>query len=213
MTEWERKFRRQCRSNHQIPLEGDEVVDADRTKGEAAERIIAAAAQHADKLSKITLRGGVVGRITWILIFVCLSAMGMVWSVRSEWVTLTGLLLMFATVLILGIKAISFAEKNPQTALMEGAELLIHEQMKIEMGMKSQPILDLEPIADTSDPVKHPRLEPPERPNAPDGTREAGPEESRDVPASGSPSPGPAPKDVFTEPAEDRGPKPRRRKA
>ena len=33
-----------------------------------------------------------------------------------------------------GHEVLKFAEDNPQTALMEGAELLIHEQMKLQMG-------------------------------------------------------------------------------
>ena len=189
------------------------MVESDRTKPEPAERIFASAAQPADKLSKITLRGGVVGRITWILIFVCLSAMGMVWSVRSEWVTLAGLLLMFATVLILGSKALRFAEKNPQTALMEGAELLVHEQLKFNMGMKSQPILDPSLTADTSDPIKHPQLDPPESLNASDNNREIEPDNSQGVPASSPSSSDQVPEDVSVEPAEARAPKPRRRKS
>jgi hypothetical protein len=165
-------------------MEADEVADPERMKADPAEKIIAAAAQHADKLSKITLRGGIVGRITWILISVCFSAMGMVWSVRSEWVTLAGLLLMCATVLILGIKALRFAEKNPQTALMEGAELLIHEQMKLEVAMKSRSIPRLKEIEGPPGPDMHPHLDLPEIVGLPDGTiDQVKPEE----PASGDP--------------------------
>jgi len=96
--------------------------------------------------------------------------MGMVWSVKSEWVTLAGLLLMFATVLILGIKALRFAEKNPQTALMEGAELLIHEQMKLEVAMKSRAIPRAKEIEGAPGPDRHPQLDLPEIVRLPDGS-------------------------------------------
>jgi hypothetical protein len=151
-----------------LKTSGSSVPESRKGSDEPALGIIAAVAQHADKLSKITLRGGVIGRITWIIIFVCLSAMGMTWSVRSEWVTFFGLAAMFGTVLVLGLKALKFAENNPQTALMEGAELLIHEQMKLQMGMKSQPTIDPKPLEDVSEPPRHPELDSPEITNLPD---------------------------------------------
>jgi hypothetical protein len=39
-------------------------------------------------------------------------------------------------------RLINFADKNPQAALMEGAEFLAHAQM--EFGMKSQPNLPVD---------------------------------------------------------------------
>lgn len=126
---------------------------------EVAGKLIAAAAQHADKLSKITLRGGMVGRVTWLLIVFCLAAMGMVWSVKDPWITLAGLVSMTVVISFLAPRLIEFAQENPQAALMEGAELLMHEQMKLQMGMKSQPRIDAPPSEDASEPIRHPGID------------------------------------------------------
>jgi hypothetical protein len=94
--------------------------------------------------------------------------MGMVWSVRSEWVTFAGLLLMVATVLILGIKALSFAEKHPHTALMEGAELLVHEQIRLHAVMKFRSVPPFNEVEGAPGQDIHPQTDVPDIVNLPD---------------------------------------------
>lgn len=93
-----------------------------------------------DSLSKVKLPGGVVGKVSMVLIALAISDFGISWSARSETVAITAILTGAAVVVLLGLRLIAFAEKHTQTALMEGAEFLIHEQIQ-QIGMKSQPSL------------------------------------------------------------------------
>jgi hypothetical protein len=49
------------------------------------------------------------------------------------------------------VALINFAEKHPQTALMEGAEFLIHEHIQ-QVGMKSRPQIETSPTDFTLEP-------------------------------------------------------------
>ena len=68
----------------------------------------------------------------------------------------------------LGTKLIEFAKENPQAALMEGAELLIHEQIKLHNGTKETPNSTISPENATSKPPRHPELIPPAQLDVPD---------------------------------------------
>lgn len=88
-------------------------------------------------VSKIKLKGGTVGKICYVLIFIALFMTTIALIMRNIWVSFMALSLMFILVFTFLWRLISFANQNPQAALMEGAELLIHEQIK--MGTKNQP--------------------------------------------------------------------------
>jgi len=55
------------------------------------------------------------------------------------WVSVLALVLVFALCFPLLWRLVNFADRNPQAALLEGAEFLVHEQMRL--GMKSSPVL------------------------------------------------------------------------
>jgi len=90
-------------------------------------------------ISKVKLRGGVVGKVSVVLICVSISMAVIAWAVSMVWVSVLALVLVFALCFPLLWRLVSFAERNPQAALLEGAEFLMHEQ--IRLGMKSSPVL------------------------------------------------------------------------
>lgn len=85
------------------------------------------------------LRGGVVGKVSVVLICVSASMAAIAWAVSMIWVSVLALVLVFALCFPLLWRLLNFADQNPQAALLEGAEFLAHEQMRL--GMKSMPVL------------------------------------------------------------------------
>jgi len=88
-------------------------------------------------VSKLTLKGGLAGKICHVLIYVALSMAAIVWSVKLPSVAFISLGMIFVLTITVLWRLINLADKNPQSALMEGAEFLLHEQMMI--GTKQQP--------------------------------------------------------------------------
>ena len=88
-------------------------------------------------VSKIKLPGGVVGKTTMAMMVVLLSVVGLAGFSRND-------LIIGCTIGMVGLilsifvwRLINFADKNPQAALLEGAEFLVHE--KIAMASKNEP--------------------------------------------------------------------------
>ncbi len=94
-------------------------------------------------VSQVRLKGGTVGKICHVLIFIAVAAAMISWSVRVVWVAFASLLLLFGLSGIVLWRLLNLAEKNPQAALMEGTEYLIHEQMMI--GTKHDPLIPVSP--------------------------------------------------------------------
>lgn len=111
----------------------------------------------AESISKVRLRGGVVGKVSIMIMLVAPSMAAISWSVSSVWISAAALVLVFTLTLVAVLKMIGFARENPQAALYEGAEFLVHERMK--MGMKDLPELreadqvPTLPIQESSEPV------------------------------------------------------------
>ncbi|GEM_PF-3007780 len=101
-------------------------------------------------VSKIKLPGGVVGKICKVLIIVSLSMALIAWSVKLVWVSALALIFIFILCFIMLWRLINFADRNPQAALLEGAEFLVHEQLKL--GMKGTPKLEVNP-KDSIEPI------------------------------------------------------------
>lgn len=80
-------------------------------------------------VSKVTLRGGLVGKITFSVVIISIAIAAMVWSVSNIWITGMGMLMVFALAVLAIIKLTNFADRNPQAALLEGAEFLLHQQI------------------------------------------------------------------------------------
>ena len=90
-------------------------------------------------ISKVKLRGGVVGKVSTVLICVSAAMAAIAWSIQVIWVSVLALVFVFALCFVMLWRLINFADRNPQAALLEGAEFLAHEQ--IQLGMKSSPTL------------------------------------------------------------------------
>lgn len=82
-----------------------------------------------DGLAKVTLRGGVVGKITFAVSLVAFALATIAWSAKNVWISAGALGLIACIAFPLLWRLINFADKNPQAALLEGAEFLVHEQM------------------------------------------------------------------------------------
>lgn len=85
-------------------------------------------------LSKIKLRGGLVGKVCLVMIVfcVCLTVIAVVYNNFMVACVVIGVLTLVVSA---GVwKVVSFAGKNPEAALSEGAEFLVHERLLY--GMK-----------------------------------------------------------------------------
>lgn len=80
-------------------------------------------------LSKVTLRGGVVGKVTFAVVFTSLAIAAISWSVANVWISAAALCMVFILAFVMLWRLISFADRHPQAALLEGAEFLVHEQI------------------------------------------------------------------------------------
>lgn len=96
-----------------------------------------------ENVSKVTLKGGVVGKVSRVLIVASLSMAAIAWSVNLAWVAAVAILLVFILCFVMLWRVISFADRNPQAALLEGAEFLVHEQLTL--GEKGRPSLPVAP--------------------------------------------------------------------
>ena len=92
-----------------------------------------------ESASKITLPGGVVGKVCKVLIFIALAFAAIAWSVQVVWVSVAALGMLFLLCFVILWRLVSFADRNPQAAILEGAEFLMHEQLRL--GTKANPQL------------------------------------------------------------------------
>ena len=90
-------------------------------------------------VSKIRLPGGMVGKVSTVLIVACVAMATMAWSVHVVWVSVVAIALLFVLCFVMLWRVISFADKNPQAAILEGAEFLLHEQLML--GTKATPLI------------------------------------------------------------------------
>ncbi len=89
--------------------------------------------------SKITLRGGVVGKVCKVLIVIAFVFAAITWSVKVVWVSVAALGLLFLLAFVTLWRLVTFADRNPQAAILEGAEFLLLEQLRL--GTKAIPEL------------------------------------------------------------------------
>ena len=131
--------------------------------------------------SKITLPGGVVGKVCKVLIFITLAFAAIAWSVKVVWVSVAALGMLFLLCFVILWRLVSFADRNPQAAILEGAEFLMHEQLRL--GTKANPELPatagdfIEATAVTLSPeerktIQDPDPETPQLPESADGEKE-----------------------------------------
>lgn len=82
------------------------------------------------KVSKVRLPSGMVGKVSIVLIVFCISMTAIAFMTKNEIILISIAAMIFFLCLIGILKLIKFASLHPETALMEGAEFLIHEQIK-----------------------------------------------------------------------------------
>jgi hypothetical protein len=91
-------------------------------------------------------------KICLVLMVVAVSVAGIAAATREVWVSVLALVLLFGLLFLMLPRLLKFADKHPQAALMEGAEFLQHEQLR--MAMKATPMLpESEPTLPQSKPI------------------------------------------------------------
>lgn len=103
-------------------------------------------------VGKIRLPGGMVGKFCTVLIVTAVSIAVISWSVKDVRIAALGMVLVSVLVFSLGWRILSFAEKNPEVALFDGAELLMHH--KLRLGKKGEPSMPFDPDEQQVEPVK-----------------------------------------------------------
>jgi hypothetical protein len=100
-----------------------------------------------DGLTKVTLRGGVVGKVTFAVVAVSMAFAAIAWSIHSLWVSAAALGMTFVLAFVMLWRLINFADRNPQAALLEGAEFLVHQQ--IVHATKTIPVMPVPALEQT----------------------------------------------------------------
>lgn len=110
-------------------------------------------------LAKVTLKGGVVGKVTFSVVAVSLALASIAWSVQNIWLSVGALSAVFILAFAMLWRLINFADRHPQAALLEGAEFLVHEQ--IVHASKSIPHIPVGATIQTQpEPVQGPAANP-----------------------------------------------------
>jgi hypothetical protein len=95
-----------------------------------------------ENVSKIKLGAGVVGKVSTVLVVYCVT-LGALAAFSSEPLVRAGAI---AAILIVVFpmlwRLINFADKNPQAAILEGAEFLVHEQMMVAQKGSPERLVD-----------------------------------------------------------------------
>jgi hypothetical protein len=100
-----------------------------------------------DGLSKVTLRGGVVGKVTFAVVLISIVLGVIAYSVSNIWLSAVALGMVFTLSFVMLWRLVNFADKNPQAALLEGAEFLIHQQIiHATKALPSLPLPQLEQV-------------------------------------------------------------------
>lgn len=124
--------------------------------------------------ANIKLPGGVVGKVCTVLTVttICIAGLGML--SRNEWIMAAGIGAIGLIVFPLLWRVINFADRNPQAALLEGAQFLVHQQMVL--GTKQNPVLVVAPETFAEEQLIEAEVaEPPMLPNDPEEVSEVAP--------------------------------------
>ena len=82
-------------------------------------------------VSQIKLKGGIFTKASIVIIIVSLCLFGIAFKTNNIWISCGTIGLIFILAFIILWRLINFANKNPQAAILEGAEFLIHEQIEL----------------------------------------------------------------------------------
>jgi len=98
-----------------------------------------------ENLKTVKLTGGIFGKTSLVLLVLSICATAVSIKVDVWWVQLALMLPMMGIVFYTLKRCLDFAEKNPYAAIMDGAELLVHE--RIVHGRKGQENLPEFPLS------------------------------------------------------------------
>jgi hypothetical protein len=123
-------------------------------------------------LKAIKLTGGIFGKTTLLLIVLCVCVAAVCFRAGVWWLSLILMLPLMGIVTCAFMRCMDFAEKNPQAAIMDGAEFLGYEQMV--QGRKGEEALPSYPqTTDHQSPQLLPQdleaTDPPPLPSVPSG--------------------------------------------
>jgi len=91
-------------------------------------------------VSEVKLRGGLFAKASIVIIVVSLCIFGIAAFLGNMWVSIGAIVLIFTLAFVIMWRLINFANKNPQAAILEGAQFLVHEQMQLAAkGVKEIP--------------------------------------------------------------------------
>ena len=82
-----------------------------------------------ERLKAINLKGGIFGKTTTLLIVLCVCVTSVIIAAGVWWMALVLILPLMAMVFYSLRRCFDFAEQNPHAAIMDGAELLVHEKL------------------------------------------------------------------------------------
>ena len=95
-------------------------------------------------VAKVKLGGGVFGKTCTVIMVVAVTIGVIAWASGNLWVSIGAIGLIFIMTFVLLWRLISFANKNPQAAILEGAEFLVHQQIELaSKGVPSIPIRNI----------------------------------------------------------------------
>ncbi len=82
-------------------------------------------------VSQIKLKGGVFEKASRVIIVVSVCIFGIAALLGNIWVSCGAIGLIFIFAFVMLWRLINFANKNPQAAILEGAEFLVHQQIQL----------------------------------------------------------------------------------
>ncbi|MFA6151245.1 MAG: hypothetical protein WC716_07995 [Chitinophagaceae bacterium] len=93
-------------------------------------------------VSKVKLQGGIFAKASIVLIIVSICIASIAALAGNIWVSCGAIGVIFILTFVILWRLINFANNNPQAAILEGAEFLVHEQIKLAAkGVGSFPSL------------------------------------------------------------------------
>ena len=93
-----------------------------------------------NNVSRVKLKGGIFAKASLVIIIVSLCIFGIAATLGNIWVSCGAIGLIFILAFVILMRLINFANKNPQAAILEGAEFLVHEQIQLAAkGVKEIP--------------------------------------------------------------------------
>lgn len=93
-----------------------------------------------NNVSQVKLKGGIFAKASIVIIIVAICMVGIAVPLGNIWVSCGAIGLVFILAFVILMRLITFANNNPQAAILEGAEFLVHEQIQMAAkGIKEIP--------------------------------------------------------------------------